>query len=76
MLKDYKARGLRWAVDYDCKRVRALAVYDSKDVSIRGLTIKRPGFWSLAVIYSEQVTDGWRECARQLRWLWAEYRRN
>jgi polygalacturonase len=59
MLKDYKARGLRWAVDYDCKRVRAVAVFDSKDVTIRDVTIKRPGFWSLAVIYSEHVTvDG------------------
>lgn len=24
MLKDYLARDLRWAVDYDCKRVRAV----------------------------------------------------
>jgi polygalacturonase len=59
MLKDYQARGLRWAVDYDCKRVRALAVFDSKDVEIRGVTIKRSGFWSLTLTYSERVTvDG------------------
>jgi len=59
MLKDYKARGLRWAVDYDCKRVRALAVYDSSDVEIRDVTIERSGFWSLTLTYSHDVTvDG------------------
>lgn len=59
MLKDYTARGLRWAVDYDCKRVRALAVFDSQDVEIRDVTIKRSGFWSLTLTYSERVTvDG------------------
>jgi polygalacturonase len=55
MLKDYKARGLRWAVDYDCKRVRALVVFDSQDVEIRDVSIKRSGFWSLALIYSGNV---------------------
>jgi len=59
MLGDYRARGLRWAVDYDCKRVRALAVYDSEDVEIRDVTIKRSGFWSLTLTYSERVkVDG------------------
>jgi polygalacturonase len=59
MLKDYVARGLRWAVDYDCKRVRALLIYDSKDVAVRDVTIERSGFWSLTMTYSERVTvDG------------------
>jgi polygalacturonase len=59
MLGDYRARGLRWAVDYDCKRVRAVAVYDSRDVHLRDVTIKRSGFWSLTLTYSEDVTvDG------------------
>lgn len=59
MLKDYVARGLRWAVDYDCKRVRALLIYDSKDVKVSGITIQRSGFWSLTMTYSERVTvDG------------------
>jgi len=59
MLKDYKARGLRWAVDYDCKRVRALAVYDSSFVKLQGVTIERSGFWSLTITYSHDVTvDG------------------
>jgi polygalacturonase len=59
MLKDYRPKGLRWAVDYDCQRVRALVVYKSDDIRVRGITINRPGFWSLAVIYSGHVTvDG------------------
>jgi polygalacturonase len=59
MLKDYRARSLRWAADYDCKRVRAVAVYGSKDVAIRDVGINRSGFWSLALIYSGPVTvDG------------------
>ena len=59
MLKDYESKGLRWAVDYDCKRVRAVAVYDSKNIEIRDVTINRSGFWSLTLTYSEGVTvDG------------------
>jgi lysophospholipase L1-like esterase len=59
MLKDYQARGLRWAVDYDCKRVRALAVFDSSDVDIQGITILRSGFWSLTLTYCQDITvDG------------------
>ncbi len=59
MLKGYRERGLRWAVDYDCKRVRALAVYDSKDVEIRDVSVLRSGFWSVTVTYSEKVVvDG------------------
>jgi lysophospholipase L1-like esterase len=59
MLRDYRARDLRWAVDYDCKRVRALAVFDARDITIRDVTIHRSGFWSLTVTYSERVTvDG------------------
>lgn len=55
MMIDYRSRGLRWAVDYDCKRVRALAVYDSKDVEIRDVTVNRSGFWSVTLTYSERV---------------------
>ena len=59
MLKDYRARGLRWAVDYDCQRVRAVVVFESNDVHLRDVGINRSGFWSLALIYSGHVTvDG------------------
>ena len=56
MLKDYTARGLRWAVDYDCKRVRALAIYRSSQVLVQQVTIERSGFWSLTMTYSDHVT--------------------
>jgi hypothetical protein len=59
MVTDYRERGLRWAADYDCKRVRALLVYNSKNVKVTGITIERAGFWTLTATYSERVTiDG------------------
>jgi len=59
LVNAYSKRGLRWAADYDCKRVRAVALYDSSDVEVRGITINRSGFWSLTMTYCERVTiDG------------------
>ncbi len=59
MRKDYEAKGLRWAVDYDCKRVRALVVDNSKDVLLKDFTIKRSGFWTVTMLYSERChVDG------------------
>ncbi|HMP82608.1 MAG TPA: glycoside hydrolase family 28 protein [Verrucomicrobiota bacterium] len=56
MLADYQKRGLRWAVDYDCKRVRAVALYACTNVEVRDITINRSGFWSLTLTYSENIT--------------------
>lgn len=59
MLGEYEKKGLRWAVDYDCKRPRLIQVYKSHDVSVEGLTLKRAGFWTVHVCFSERVTvDG------------------
>lgn len=55
MLAEYNARGLRWAADYDCKRVRGIAIYDSKDVLVEDVTVQRPGFWSIVATYSERI---------------------
>ncbi|HEV2692014.1 MAG TPA: glycosyl hydrolase family 28-related protein, partial [Verrucomicrobiae bacterium] len=55
MLADYSARGLRWAVDYDCQRVRALVFYDSTNVTVKNVTIARSGFWSLTFTYCEHA---------------------
>jgi polygalacturonase len=55
MLKDYESRGLRWAVDYDAKRVRPIVVYKSKDVLLKGFTVKRSGFWTITFTYSDRV---------------------
>lgn len=59
MRKDYEARGLRWIVDYDAKRVRTILVQHSEDISLSGLTIANAGFWTVQLLYSTYVTvDG------------------
>ena len=59
MRKEYDKKGLRWVIDYDCKRPRLMLVYNSSNVSIEGLTLKEPGFWTLHICYSSNViVDG------------------
>ena len=59
MYREYEERGLRWAVDYDCKRVRAVVVYHSEDVLLQGFTILRAGFWGVSMTYCDRVhADG------------------
>ena len=59
MWVDYERRNVRWAVDYDCKRVRPVVVYKSKDVLLKEVTIKRAGFWTVSLTYSNRVhVDG------------------
>jgi len=59
MLKEYDAKGLRWAVDYDCQRPRIILVYDSTNILLEKLTLKRSPFWTVHVCYSTKVTvDG------------------
>jgi polygalacturonase len=50
MRRDYEARGLRWIVDYDAKRVRTFLVQSSSDVTLKGLTFSNAGFWTRATI--------------------------
>ncbi|MDR0833887.1 MAG: glycoside hydrolase family 28 protein [Candidatus Symbiothrix sp.] len=56
MRKDYDTKGLRWIVDYDCKRVRSLLVSESKDVTVSNLTFLRAGFWTIQLLYSSYCT--------------------
>lgn len=58
--KDYQPRGLRWASDYDARRPRLVQVFDSTGVKVGGgLHLRRSGFWTVHVCYSEDVTvDG------------------
>ena len=57
--KEYDAKGLRWIVDYDVKRVRTVLVQNSSDVTIKGLTFKNAGFWTVQLLYSKNLTvDG------------------
>lgn len=59
MRKAYDAKGLRWIVDYDAKRVRTLLVQHSSDISIKNLTFKNAGFWTVQLLYSDHITvDG------------------
>jgi polygalacturonase len=59
MRKEYDAKGLRWVVDYDAKRVRTLLVQSSEDVTIKGLTFKNAGFWTVQLLYSNHLSvDG------------------
>jgi polygalacturonase len=53
-------KGLRWAVDYDAKRVRLSLIQNSYNVHYGGgLTLKRSGFWTVQILYSHDVTvDG------------------
>jgi polygalacturonase len=56
---EYQPKGLRWASDYDAERVRLMVVWKSSDVSVENLSLKRSGFWTVQVVYSDHVTvDG------------------
>ena len=54
--RDYEPRGLRWAVDYDAKRVRLLVIDGSSDVTVEQVRLRRSGFWTVHVLYSDHVT--------------------
>jgi hypothetical protein len=56
----YETKGLRWAADYDSQRVRLSLIQNSYNVHYGGgLHLKRPGFWTVQVLYSHDVViDG------------------
>jgi polygalacturonase len=60
VLKVYQPKGLRWAADYDAKRVRLSLIQNSSNIHYGGgLTLKRSGFWTVQILYSHDVTvDG------------------
>jgi polygalacturonase len=59
MRKDYDKKGLRWVADYDCKRPRTVLVAESSNVTLKGITLKQAGFWTVHILYSKYVTvDG------------------
>ncbi len=52
-------KGLRWASDYDAKRPRLIQIYDSSNVKLSGLMLRRSGFWTVHICFSHDVTvDG------------------
>jgi polygalacturonase len=54
--REYDAKGLRWAADYDAKRPRLIQIFDSSDVMLDGPTLQRSGFWTVHICYSHDVT--------------------
>ncbi len=59
--EDYEPRGLRWAADYDAERVRLMVISKSTHVTVKDLSLRRSGFWTVQVVYSSQITvDGIR----------------
>ncbi len=57
--KVYDTKGLRWIVDYDVKRVRTVLVQNSENITVKDLTFKNAGFWTVQLLYSKQITvDG------------------
>lgn len=56
---EYTPKGLRWAADYDCKRVRTVQVVHSTDVTLKDFTVEQSGFWTVHLLYSDHITvDG------------------
>ena len=56
MRKEYDTKGLRWVVDYDAKRVRTVLVQNSEQITIKELTFKNAGFWTIQLLYSSYLT--------------------
>jgi len=57
--QEYEPKGLRWIVDYDCKRPRTVLVSNSSNITLQGITLKQAGFWTVHILYSKYVTiDG------------------
>jgi len=56
MRKEYDTKGLRWVVDYDAKRVRTVLVQNSEQITIKDLTFKNAGFWTIQLLYSSYLT--------------------
>lgn len=59
MREEYTPLGLRWASDYDCKRVRTILISESENITVQDLTMKQSGFWTVHILYSNNITvDG------------------
>jgi polygalacturonase len=56
----YEPKGLRWASDYDARRPRLILLQNCSGIHLGGgILLKRSGFWTVQVLYSDHVTiDG------------------
>ena len=55
MRSEYDKKGLRWACDYDCMRVRNVLVSNSSDVKLMDFSSEDSGFWNIHILYSNNV---------------------
>jgi polygalacturonase len=53
--RQYDPRGLRWAADYDCQRPRLIQIFESSNISLLNLELRRSGFWTVHICYSEGI---------------------
>lgn len=53
--RKYEPRGIRWAADFDCRRPRLIQIFRSSNVELSGPRLRRPGFWTVHVCYSDNV---------------------
>ena len=52
----YEPRGLRWASDYDAQRPRLILFQNASNVTLGGgITLKRSGFWTVQILYSDHI---------------------
>ncbi len=55
MRAEYEKQDLRWAVDYDCKRIRNVVVFNSKNIFLSEFNSYASGFWNIHICYSEDI---------------------
>lgn len=52
----YEENGLRWILDYDCKRPRTMLLQNCSNVLLTDITLKESPFWTVQVLYSQHIT--------------------
>lgn len=55
MRKEYDQKNIRWACDYDCKRMRNVLISDSKNIVLKDFTSYQSGFWNIHLLYSKDL---------------------
>ena len=55
MRAKYDKLGLRFACDYDCRRIRNLVVSNSSNIKISDISSVDSGFWNVHILYSHDV---------------------
>lgn len=59
MRGEYDKKGLRWACDYDCMRVRNVVIMESSRITLKDITSMRSGLWNIHICYSDNIhVDG------------------